>query len=307
MARESPALLLSYFMAATFGCVLVVGVVATATGLYLSDGFGWARLQGVTRHTSEPDLGEPRCSCWRSCCSTVWAFSRASWTARGMATTRAGVGAILQVSEIAFAFMLDVVFLGERTNALAAGGTAIVFCSVSALACAKAPRRPTQTLAAADARARAGAARRRRSLRPRRACLPPLLFWRRRRPWRVPLRESIFACKFIFRQLPTRSLATCGVARRRTAHNGTGVPLQFTEGERRARQTARRPRSHRTQEGRGDHLRRHECTRRGARARLTRQIAPVVAVGAAVVRRGRSRRGRGAGSRRCRVRGTPPS
>ena len=71
--------------------------------------------------------------------------------ARGMATTRAGVGAILQVSEIAFAFVLDVVFLGERTNALAAGGTAIVFCSVSALACAKAPRRPTQTLAAADA------------------------------------------------------------------------------------------------------------------------------------------------------------
>ena len=68
-----------------------------------------------------------------------------------MATTRAGVGAILQVSEIAFAFVLDVVFLGERTNALAAGGTAIVFCSVSALACAKAPRRPTQTLAAADA------------------------------------------------------------------------------------------------------------------------------------------------------------
>ena len=39
---------------------LVVGVVTTATGLYLTDGFGWARLQGVTRHTPEPwDLGEP--------------------------------------------------------------------------------------------------------------------------------------------------------------------------------------------------------------------------------------------------------
>ena len=149
----SPALLLSYFMAATFGCVLVVGVVATATGLYLTDGFGWARLQGVTRHTPEPwDLGEPPLLLLALLLLyCVGILSGQLAMARGMATTRAGVGAILQVSEIAFAFVLDVVFLGERTNALAAGGTAIVFCSVSALACAKAPRRPTQTLAAADA------------------------------------------------------------------------------------------------------------------------------------------------------------
>ena len=33
--------------------------------------------------------------------------------AKGMATTRAGVGAILAVSEIAFAFLLDVALLGE--------------------------------------------------------------------------------------------------------------------------------------------------------------------------------------------------
>ena len=153
LGAVSPALLLSYFMAATFGCVLVVGVAATATGLYLSDGFGWARLQGVTRHTPEPwDLGEPPLLLLALLLLyCVGILSGQLAMARGMATTRAGVGAILQVSEIAFAFVLDVVFLGERTNALAAGGTAIVFCSVSALACAKAPRRPTQTLAAADA------------------------------------------------------------------------------------------------------------------------------------------------------------
>ena len=153
LGAVSPALLLSYFMAATFGCVLVVGVVATATGLYLTDGFGWARLQGVTRHTPEPwDLGEPPLLLLALLLLyCVGILSGQLAMARGMATTRAGVGAILQVSEIAFAFVLDVVFLGERTNALAAGGTAIVFCSVSALACAKAPRRPTQTLAAADA------------------------------------------------------------------------------------------------------------------------------------------------------------
>ena len=45
LGAVSPALLLSYFMAATFGCVLVVGVVATATGLYLTDGFGCARCK----------------------------------------------------------------------------------------------------------------------------------------------------------------------------------------------------------------------------------------------------------------------
>ena len=153
LGAVSPALLLSYFMAATFGCILVVGVVATATGLYLTDGFGWARLQGVTRHTPEPwDLGEPPLLLLALLLLyCVGILSGQLAMARGMATTRAGVGAILQVSEIAFAFVLDVVFLGERTNALAAGGTAIVFCSVSALACAKAPRRPTQTLAAADA------------------------------------------------------------------------------------------------------------------------------------------------------------
>ena len=101
LGAVSPALLLSYFMAATFGCVLVVGVVATATGLYLTDGFGWARLQGVTRHTPEPwELGEPPLLLLALLLLYCVGISRAAGDGR-MATTRAGVGAILQVSEIA--------------------------------------------------------------------------------------------------------------------------------------------------------------------------------------------------------------
>ena len=46
--------------------------------------------------------------------------------ARGMATTRAGVGAILAVSEIAFAFLLDVALLREPTTPLAALGSSLV-------------------------------------------------------------------------------------------------------------------------------------------------------------------------------------
>ena len=59
------------------------------------------------------------------------------------------------MSEIAFAFVLDLVFLGEPTNGLATLGTSLVFCSVLTLACAKARgggrRQPTQPLTQADA------------------------------------------------------------------------------------------------------------------------------------------------------------
>ena len=44
LGAVSPAMLLSYFMVATFGCAGALGVGATASGLAARDGWAWARL-----------------------------------------------------------------------------------------------------------------------------------------------------------------------------------------------------------------------------------------------------------------------
>jgi hypothetical protein len=60
--------------------------------------------------------------------------------AAGFATTRAGLAAFLALSELAFAYLLGVLALGEPTSARSALGTAIVFCSVVPLALKRSPR-----------------------------------------------------------------------------------------------------------------------------------------------------------------------
>ena len=47
--------------------------------------------------------------------------------AAGYATTRAGIGAFLQLTELAWVWAMDVFLLGEPTSALASAGSAIVF------------------------------------------------------------------------------------------------------------------------------------------------------------------------------------
>ena len=54
--------------------------------------------------------------------------------AAGYATTRAGISAFLQLTELAWVYLLDVTALGEPTSVLASLGTALVFGSALAAA-----------------------------------------------------------------------------------------------------------------------------------------------------------------------------
>ena len=133
LGAVSPAMLLSYFMVATFGCAGALGVGATASGLAARDGWAWARLASGAGAPLVA-LGLLALYCAGILCGQLamgapppahpGTFGRGFaaprlrrlalvCAAKGMATTRAGVGAILAVSEIAFAFLLDVALLGE--------------------------------------------------------------------------------------------------------------------------------------------------------------------------------------------------
>ena len=54
--------------------------------------------------------------------------------ATGYATTRAGISAFIQLTELAWVYVLDVTLLGEPTTVLSTLGTAIVFVSAVAAA-----------------------------------------------------------------------------------------------------------------------------------------------------------------------------
>ena len=170
-------------MVATFACVGALGLGATASGLAQQEGWGWAALElsggdeppgaisgarGFSGAQRSDDSGidvDEASSGRRSrsllvgllllCLYCAGILLGQLAMARGMATTRAGVGAILAVSEIAFAFLLDVALLREPTTPLAALGSALVFASVGALACAKA-RAPKTTGSPTDTRTSRG-------------------------------------------------------------------------------------------------------------------------------------------------------
>ena len=162
-------------MVATFACVGALGLGATASGLAQREGWSWAALElgggadppgaisgargfSGTQHSDDggvDDAAIDEASSERRsrsllvgmlllCLYCAGILLGQLAMARGMATTRAGVGAILAVSEIAFAFLLDVALLREPTTPLAALGSLLVFASVGALACAKA-RAPKTT------------------------------------------------------------------------------------------------------------------------------------------------------------------
>ena len=159
-------------MVATFACVGALGLGATASGLAQREGWSWAALElgggadppgaisgargfSGTQHSDDSGIDVDEASSGRRSRSLLVGLLLLCFycagillgqlaMARGMATTRAGVGAILAVSEIAFAFLLDVALLREPTTPLAALGSALVFASVGALACAKARQPKTK-------------------------------------------------------------------------------------------------------------------------------------------------------------------
>ena len=53
--------------------------------------------------------------------------------AAGYATTRAGIGGFLQLTELAWVYLIDVTLLAEPTNLFATLGTALVFASAVAV------------------------------------------------------------------------------------------------------------------------------------------------------------------------------
>ena len=181
LGAVSAPLLLSHFMVATFACASALGLGATASGLAQREGWRWAALEvgGNDNRLGELQLGAATTQnlgggarTERSSllvgllllglyCTGILLGQLAM--AKGMATTRAGVGAILAVSEIAFAFLLDIALLGEPTSLLAALGSLLVFASVGALACVKArapmPASPPRTSRGDEPLKRADAAR----------------------------------------------------------------------------------------------------------------------------------------------------
>ena len=149
LGAVTPPLLLSYFMVVVFLCVATIGLVAKATGLDSVPGFEWTKF--TWPHGFDWFLILLYCAGILSGQLTMTAGAlpivqtcvlRMDGGA-GFATTRAGIAAILAVSEIAFAYVLDIVALKEPTNGFATAGTAIVFGSLGVLAIARAPAPPT--------------------------------------------------------------------------------------------------------------------------------------------------------------------
>lgn len=138
-----PPMLLSYFMCVVFACVGAIALLAETTGLSAVDGWEWTRM-ARPRHTADWLL--------------LLLYGAGILTgqllmAAGYRTTRAGVGAFLALTELAFAYLLDVLALHEPTSALGGLGTAIVF--GSAFLTLRQPRR-ADTLAGQDAQQQEG-------------------------------------------------------------------------------------------------------------------------------------------------------
>lgn len=126
-----PAMLLSYFMVVVFIYVLLIALLSHAIGLADTKGWEWTRLKAPAHPTDWLLLG----------LYCLGILSGQLMMAAGYATTRAGIGAFLALTELAFAFVLGVTALGEPTNVLAGVGTAITLLgSVAIVAARSRPR-----------------------------------------------------------------------------------------------------------------------------------------------------------------------
>lgn len=120
-----PATQLSYLMATMLVWFGAIGLACRATGLADADPlWAWARLAW------------PADAHGWTLVALHCAFVLAAQLAfsAGYRTTRAGIAAFLQLTELAWVYTLDVVVLRERTSLLATVGTALVFCSAIAAA-----------------------------------------------------------------------------------------------------------------------------------------------------------------------------
>lgn len=131
-ALVSPALLLSYYMV-VLGCCASVAMIGAR--LLPGETPSWARL---VLPTCAKDW-----ACYFGYCALILLGQLLN--AFGMGRTLAGVGAILMVTELPFAYLVDVFVLQEPTNALASVGAAVVFVGVAYAAGEGKPKAKTET------------------------------------------------------------------------------------------------------------------------------------------------------------------
>ena len=130
--KATPSMLLSYLMVLFF---IVNGFVAIVIGPL------------VIGYEADHDGGDPSAWAWTR---FIWPQDKIDWalvatncsctlaahlaTAAGYQTTRAGIVAFLQLTEIPWVYLLDVLALGESTTTMKSMGSAIVFVSAVAVA-----------------------------------------------------------------------------------------------------------------------------------------------------------------------------
>ena len=136
----TPALLLSYFMVATWLNVLLVAIIAHVSGLDELASFDWTRLRAPANVVDVLLL--------LVYCAGI--LSGQLLMAAGYKTTRAGIAAVLALTELAFSYLLGATALGEPPSVCGTLGTAVIFGSVCTLALLG-RQKPPAPLAAVDA------------------------------------------------------------------------------------------------------------------------------------------------------------
>ena len=123
--KLTPNMTLSYLMSTMLGFFGCVALACRATGIAEVPGWEWSALVWPVSLTEWALVGG-HCVC-----------ALGAWlaTGAGYATTRAGMVAFLQLTEIPWVYVLDVLALGEPTSLLAGVGSAIVFASAVAAGC----------------------------------------------------------------------------------------------------------------------------------------------------------------------------
>ena len=121
----SPNMTLSFLMIVMVGLFGGVALVCRATRLTEAPGWEWSAFVFPARAFDWCLVGL-HCIC-----------ALGAWlaTGAGYATTRAGMVAFLQLTELPWVYVLDISALGEPTNALKSVGSAIVFASAVAAGC----------------------------------------------------------------------------------------------------------------------------------------------------------------------------
>jgi len=119
----SPAMLLSHKLLVMFAFFSCIGLVGHATGISELHSFHWLRFKLPVDATDWILIS-------LHCMLTLGAQLA---LASGYATTRAGIGGFLQLTELAWVYVIDIVVLAEPTNVFSMIGTGLVFASAMAV------------------------------------------------------------------------------------------------------------------------------------------------------------------------------